>query len=246
MRYFFKRNSEYYKRLVDAGVNFLNKIERPYILITRLNCKGGIIHMLIPFHANVPKFIRDAGMFLELTSTNHTKNDRKAGLNLAGAIPYHQQEFRDVKKLKEWQIDDDRIIKENMPFLKQLMQVILNDLDNNEKLTYDIDLVRKIEILEECLASGQTLKRSKTKTNSTSNILDNNKTTSQTNTNTTKQNIDNNTFLRDFKNSSNKVDVAKKFKELHPEYIESIKKKVGANVDKSKDHGKIKDDTNKK
>jgi len=253
MLYIFKGDSQYHDMLQSSNINFLYNKHRVYFVIRGLYYKGKLIDLAIPLHANITSITQLEGWFLECIVTDHTKPGNKAGFNLAKAIPYSKSEFFNINKLSQNLKLSDEIATINIKFLKQTLQKMLDNYANGIRPTHGIDFDRALEILAECVTLRQTLKQQKVKTNTISKQQASNKTPQQANVNTiqpniitTKQNTDNNTILRDFQNSSNKVDVAKKFKELHPEYIESIKKNVGGNVGKSKDHGNIKDDTNKK
>jgi len=262
MLYIIDDKSDYHEKLKESDEEFLFNPGRVYFRLNNLGLDGTRYDWVVPLRSNIPKITQKEGLYLQCPDTKKTKSGNIAGFDLSKIIPFSDILFKPINGVSSSLRCSDEIAKKHIKSLKHNARGMFHNIEIGIMPTLGTNPYNALKVLAECETTVQLFKQRQVKTNNISKQQTNNKPIQQPNVNTiqpniiiNQQNIDNKTILREFHNSSNKADVAKKFTELHPEYIESIKKKVGANVGKSKDlkdkiddikSKNIKDDTNKK
>jgi len=223
MLYFFNSES-YHDSLKEAGINFLHGIYRAYIFVSNLVYKGERIDLAIPFHANISTITQKEGLFLEFKSTDHTKTGKKAGLNLAMAIPFSRKLFNGETKFGKNLKYGVKIANLNMAFIRKACQEMLNNYEKGIIPTHGIkNFDKTIEIKNKCVTSIKSHIQKSTQENKPTQSPKLDKP------NDNKHTVD---YLRDFNKVSSKTEkdeIAKKFKEANPNFVESINNNLKSN-----------------
>jgi len=231
MLLFFK-GDEYYNLLQKSGVNFLHNKNRAYFFLGGLIYKGKHIELVIPFHANISSITQKEGLFLEFNDTGHTKPGKRAGLNLAMAIPHSRKLFREEYRLSTDLKLCENIAKQNLEFLRRVCQEMLNNYEKGISPTHGIkDFDEVLRVLNECVKNIDKNKTKQSKRDNKHKIYANKtvKDNKQQNQESTKLNANVNE-LKKLRNEVDKKEAAKELVRNNSKYLDSIILKLKDNA----------------